>query len=219
MTQKTFSYSLPELIQGSLDAEIASWDRDERTARIWQRDATVWTGADEGKWLGWLDIAGRELAEIDKYHRLRREVEAEGFKDILLLGMGGSSLCPEVLATVFGVDNFHILDSTIPSQVPAVADRVDIARTLFIVASKSGGTLETNCFKQYFFDRAVSELGPENAGRHFIAITDPGSKLEAEAKRDGFRQVIFGEPEVGGRFSALSVFGMTAAAAMGLDVE
>src|SRR5690606_23397083 len=132
-------------------------------ARIWQRDASVWTDADEAKWLGWLDIAGRELAEGGKYHRLRAEIEAEGFKDILLLGMGGSSLCPEVLATVFGVDNFYILDSTVPSQVTSIAGRIDIARTLFIVASKSGGTLETNCFKQYFFDRAVSERGPEKA--------------------------------------------------------
>ncbi len=219
MTQTTFSYSLPELVQASLDAELAAWEREDRTARIWQRDASVWSGSDEAKWLGWLDIAGRELAEVEKYRSLRSEIENEGFKDILLLGMGGSSLCPEVLAKTFGVENFHILDSTVPSQVTAVAGRIDIARTLFIVASKSGGTLETNCFKQYFFDRAVSELGAENAGRHFIAITDPGSKLEASAKRDGFRHIIHGEPEVGGRFSALSVFGMTPAAAMGLDVE
>jgi transaldolase / glucose-6-phosphate isomerase len=218
MTQNALSYSLPELIQETLEADIEAWEGDERTAGIWRKDAGVWTGGDEAKWLGWLDIAGRELGEIEKYARLREDVEAGGFSHILLMGMGGSSLCPEVLAKTFGIENFHILDSTVPSQVKAVEAKLDIGKTLFIVASKSGGTLETNCFKQYFFDRVSQEAGAENAGKQFIAITDPGSKMESIAQKDGFRHIIHGEPEVGGRFSALSVFGMTPAAAMGLDV-
>ena len=219
MTVNSFSYSLPEALQETLETEIAAWDGDGRTGSIWQKDASVWTGSDEAEWLGWLDIAGRELAEIGKYTRLRKDIESGGFTHVLLMGMGGSSLCPEVLAKTFGVDNFHILDSTVPSQVKTIEAKLDIQKTLFIVASKSGGTLETNCFKQYFFDRVSDSVGAENAGKQFIAITDPGSKLEAIAQNDGFRHIIQGEPQIGGRFSALSVFGMTAATAMGLDVE
>ena len=133
------------------------------------------------------------------------------------MGMGGSSLCPEVLALTFGKKQFHILDSTIPSQVKAIEDKLDLAKTLFIVASKSGSTLEPNCFKQYFFDR-VSQISNE-PGKQFVAITDPGSKMEQIAKDDGFRHIFYGKPEIGGRFSALSAFGLTAAAAMGLDVD
>jgi hypothetical protein len=133
--------------------------------------------------------------------------------------MGGSSLCPEVLAITFGKTNFHILDSTVPSQVRTVESKIDLKETLFIVASKSGSTLEPNCFKQYFFDRVSKAVGPESAGKQFIAITDPGSKMEAAAKADGFRHILYGRPKIGGRYSALSAFGLTAAATMGLDVE
>ena len=135
------------------------------------------------------------------------------------MGMGGSSLCPEVLAITFGVDNFHILDSTVPAQVKAIESKLDMAKTLFIVASKSGSTLEPNCFKQYFFDRASQEVGAENVGKQFVAITDPGSKMEEIAREDGFRYIFHGKRDIGGRFSALSAFGMAPAAAMGLDVE
>ena len=211
------TYSLPVAIEDQLRTLSEEWQAGGRIARIWQRDASVWTGSDEGKWLGWLEIVERELGDLRKYHDLRDDIVQAGFADILLMGMGGSSLCPEVLSKTFGVNNFHILDSTVPAQVKAVEQKLDLAHTLFIVSSKSGSTLETNCFKQYFFDR-VSQISDE-PGKQFIAITDPGSKMEQVARTDGFRNIIFGEPTVGGRFSALSPFGMTAAAAMGLDVE
>jgi len=135
------------------------------------------------------------------------------------MGMGGSSLCPEVLAMTFGKPDFHILDSTVPAQIKTVENKLDLEKTLFIVASKSGSTLEPNCFKQYFFGRVAERVGHENAGKQFVAITDPGSKLEQVAKDDAFRHILYGKPQIGGRFSALSAFGMTAAASMRLDVE
>jgi Glucose-6-phosphate isomerase len=135
------------------------------------------------------------------------------------MGMGGSSLCPEVLGMTFDKPNFHILDSTVPARIKAIEEKIDIERTLFIVASKSGSTLEPNCFKQYFFDLVSKRVGQENAGRQFVAITDPGSKMEKIAKDDGFRYIFYGDPEIGGRFSALSAFGLTAAASMGIDID
>ncbi len=211
------SYSLPPLIDEAVRAEAETWKAEDRVSSIWQRDATVWTNDDEAKWLGWLTIVDEELGDLEKYRELATDIEQAGFKDVMLMGMGGSSLCPEVLAITFGKSRFHILDSTVPSQIKAVEDRVDLADTLFIVASKSGSTLEPNCFKQYFFDR-VSQISKE-PGKQFVAITDPGSKMEQIAKGDGFRHVFYGKPEIGGRFSALSAFGLTAAASMGLDVE
>ena len=136
--------------------------------------------------------------------------------------MGGSSLCPDVLAKSFGrIDGFpelHVLDSTDPQQIKAAESKIDIARTLFFVSSKSGTTLEPNIFKQYFFRRAQEVVGEPNAGSHFVAITDPGSKLRQEAENDHFRKIFLGVPSIGGRYSALSDFGMAPAAAMGIDV-
>ena len=144
------------------------------------------------------------------------------FAHVLLLGMGGSSLCPEVLSKSFGrikkSPQLHVLDSTDPAQVKSAEKKIDIARTLFFVSSKSGTTLEPNIFKQYFFQRAKEVVGAENAGKHFIAVTDPGSKLRQEAERDRFRKIFLGNPTIGGRYSALSDFGMAPAAAMGIDV-
>jgi transaldolase / glucose-6-phosphate isomerase len=213
------AFTLPEKLKQSYKAEIQKTIEDKRISRIWEKDASVWTGKDESKWLGWLEIVGEELQNVQQYRDLRQDIESEGFTDILLMGMGGSSLCPEVLAMTFGVDNFYILDSTVPAQVITVESKLDLAKTLFIVASKSGSTLEPNCFKQYFFDRVSKAVGKENAGKQFVAITDPGSKMQKIAEDDGFRHIFYGKPEIGGRFSALSAFGLTAAAAMGLDVE
>lgn len=215
----TMEYSLPATIEADVNTTLATWQRDDKVARIWAKDATVWSGEDEAKWLGWLTIVGEELADTQKYRDLATDIDDAGFTDVLLMGMGGSSLCPEVLAMTFGRANFHILDSTVPAQVKAVEDRLDLTRTFFIVASKSGSTLEPNCFKQYFFDKLAALMGKDRAGKQFIAITDPGSKMEQVAKDDGFRHIFYGKPEIGGRFSALSAFGMTAAAAMGIDVE
>ena len=215
----SFNYSLPAGIKHELLTEAEMWLSYNKISRIWAKDASVWTGDDEAKWLGWLDIVGEELNNTDKYNDLRADIESAGFTDVLLMGMGGSSLCPEVLGMTFGKPNFHILDSTVPSQIKAVEERLDLEKSLFIVASKSGSTLEPNCFKQYFFEKTATRVGREKAGRQFIAITDPGSKMEQVARDDGFRHIFYGKPEIGGRFSALSAFGMAAAASMGLDVE
>lgn len=217
MSINSISYSLPPKIEDQVREQIADWNAANKIRRIWEKDSSVWSGDDEAKWLGWLTIGEEEVADSAKYQELQKDIEQAGFTDVLLMGMGGSSLCPEVLAITFGKKNLHILDSTVPSQVKAVADKLDLAKTLFIVASKSGSTLEPNCFKQYFFDR-VSQITDE-PGKQFIAITDTGSKMEQIAKDDGFRHIFYGKPEVGGRFSALSAFGLTAAASMGLDVE
>ncbi len=213
----SFSFSLPENLLQAVEDSFEDWKRNDKINRLWNKDATVWTNTDEAKWLAWLDVVGVELADLQKYRDFAEDVKQ--FESVVLLGMGGSSLCPEVLAITFGVNNFHILDSTVPAQVKAVENKVNLAKTLFIVASKSGSTLEPNCFKQYFYERVAETVGHENAGKHFVAITDPNSKMQTVAERDGFRQIFFGNPEIGGRFSALSPFGIAAGTSMGLDME
>ncbi len=215
----SFKYQINDDLETAVNSAIDEWQNAGKVTRIWAKDASVWSNDDEAKWLGWLDIVSEELGSLSKYKDLQTDLASAQFDDVLLMGMGGSSLCPEVLARTFGKANFHILDSTVPAQVKAVEEKLDLAKTLFIVASKSGSTLEPNCFKQYFFDRVAQAVGRENAGKQFIAITDPGSKMEQVAKDDGFRHIFYGKPEIGGRFSALSAFGMTAAASMGIDVE
>jgi transaldolase/glucose-6-phosphate isomerase len=216
----SITYSLPEELESTVRTSLESWERENKISRIWSKDASVWTDEDESKWLGWLNIVDEELTNVQAFDDFHKDIKAAGFTDILLMGMGGSSLCPEVLAMTFEVDNFHILDSTVPARIKAIEDQIDIANTLFIVASKSGSTLEPNCFKQYFFEK-VSQIqgGRENAGKQFVAITDPGSKMQKVAEADGFRRIFFGKPNIGGRFSALSAFGLAAAASMGLDAE
>lgn len=213
----SLSFSLPEDLEKSLQFSLDEWKEADKINRIWAKDASVWTNDDESKWLDWLEIVGEELNDFQKYRDFAEDVKQ--FESIVLLGMGGSSLCPEVLAETFNINNFHVLDSTVPAQVKAVEEKVDIAKTLFIVASKSGSTLEPNCFKQYFYERVSEVVGKENAGKHFVVITDPGSKMQAVAERDGFRKIFFGKPQIGGRFSALSPFGIVAGTAMGLDME
>lgn len=219
MTLNTIKISFPADLNEKIEKETNIWNDEQKIARIWKKDASVWQNEDEADWLGWLDIAREELARASRYKAFHADIEAAGFKDVLLMGMGGSSLCPEVLGITFGKTNFHILDSTVPARIKAVEEMIDIDDTLFIVASKSGSTLEPNCFLQYFFDIVSKRKGAEKAGKQFVAITDPGSKLEAKAKADGFRYIFDGKPSIGGRFSALSAFGMTAAASMGIDVE
>jgi glucose-6-phosphate isomerase len=215
--------SIPENLAAEVKAAIADWNAGGKMRRLWQRDATLWTGDDEAKWLGWLDITEDQIAHPVELRNLAKEVWSAGFKDILLLGMGGSSLCPEVLRMTFGkiagYPDLHVLDSTDPAQVKSFADKIDIARALFIVSSKSGSTLEPNIFKQYFFELTQQAVGADKAGSHFMAITDPGSKMQQVAEADRFRHIFFGRPSIGGRYSALSNFGMVPAAAMGVDVK
>ncbi|MCE7962972.1 MAG: bifunctional transaldolase/phosoglucose isomerase [Acidobacteria bacterium ACB1] len=219
MTLNTMKISFPADLEQKIEKETNSWNDEQKIARVWKKDATLWQNEDEAEWLGWLDIAREELDRVSLYKDFFADINSAGFNDVLLMGMGGSSLCPEVLGITFGKTNFHILDSTVPARIKAVESMIDIDNTLFIVASKSGSTLEPNCFLQYFFDIVEKRKGRESAGRQFVAITDPGSKLEKLAKQDGFRYIFSGKPSIGGRFSALSAFGMTAAASMGIDVE
>ena len=206
-----------------LNATIANWGHDKKIEKLWHGDATLWTGQDENKWLGWLTITAEELADVDHLTRVAAEIRSAGFADVLLLGMGGSSLCPEVMSLTFGkVPGFpelHVLDSTDPAQVRTREQQVNVAKTLFIVSSKSGSTLEPNIFKQYFFERAKEIVGENEVGKHFIAITDPGSKMQAVAEQDHFRHIFFGRASIGGRYSALSDFGMAPAAIMGVDTR
>ncbi len=215
------SLSLPDALRQVVDAMLAAWAADNTLPRIWGKDASVWTNADESKWLGWLDITENIRAMLPQIEAAAQDIRAAGFTDILLLGMGGSSLCPEVLRMTFGAvegsPELHVLDSTDPQQVAAFERAVALPTTLFIVSSKSGGTLEPNIFKQYFFKRVSETIGADKAGSHFIAITDPGSHMEKVAQADGFRHIFYGDPSIGGRYSALSAFGMVPAALMGLD--
>ncbi len=215
----SISYSLPENLQKIVRSKFDEWQKADKIGRLWNKDQTLWTNTDEAKWLGWLDVVETESNDLQKYRVFAEDIKGEGFTHVLLMGMGGSSLCPEVLAITFGKENFHILDSTVPMQIKAVESKIDLAKTLFIVASKSGSTLEPNVFKQYFFEKVSELVGRENAGKQFVAITDPDSKMQTVATRDNFRKIFFGDPSIGGRFSALSAFGLTAATAMGLDVK
>ncbi len=215
----SLTYSLPEDLENAVQTCFDEWRKDEKILRIWKKDASVWTNDDEAKWLGWLDSVEAEIVKVQEYKDFSLDVKMSDFTDVLLMGMGGSSLCPEVLSITFDKRNFHVLDSTVPAQIKTIESKLDLEKTLFIVASKSGSTLEPNCFKQYFFERVAEKVGRENAGRQFVAITDPNSKMQKVAEADGFRKIFFGNPEIGGRFSALSPFGMAAAAAMGLNTE
>ncbi len=216
-------FALPPELSGAVDLAVAEWTANNNVARFWQRDPSLWTRDGEEKWLGWIDIVERQQADLATYAALGAEVETSDFQSVLLLGMGGSSLCPEVLSVTFGQQpNFpelHIVDSTDPEQVWTARNDVNLANTLVVVASKSGSTLEPNILKQYFFNEMKEAVGADQAGSHFIAITDPGSKMEQVAKADGFRSIFYGDPTIGGRFSALSPFGVVAATVAGLNTE
>ncbi len=213
---------LPEPLAGESARALREWQDDKKMARLWARDASLWTGTDEAKWTGWLDVIERQRARVPEFSAFQGEIKKAGFSHALLLGMGGSSLCPEVLRLSFakapGFPQLLVLDSTDPEQILSFERRIDAGKTLFIVSSKSGGTLEPNILMDYFWAAAQKALGEGKAGAHFIAVTDPGSALDRIAKERGFRRVFHGEPAIGGRYSALSDFGMVPAAVMGLDV-
>ncbi len=217
------SASLPADLDAAVKKNLNDWRASGKVRRLWQQDASLWTNDDEAKWLGWLGITDDQIANVAKLKALADELKGGGFSDILLLGMGGSSLCPEVLSLTYpqtpGFPRLHILDSTDPAQIRSIEKKVNLAKTLFIVSSKSGSTLEPNIYKQYFFERVQQTVGADKAGSRFIAITDPGSKMQLVAERDRFRHIFYGLPSIGGRYSALSNFGMVPAAAMGLAVD
>ena len=214
--------SLPRELATAVEAALNDWEANDKVRRLWQQDDSLWSNKDENKWLGWLNIVGEQQQTIRRFTNFAAEVKDAGFAHILLLGMGGSSLCPEVISKSFGkiagFPELHVLDSTDPAQVKSFENKIDLANTLFIVSSKSGTTLEPNIFKQYFFARTKDAVGEDQVGSRFIAITDPGSKLRQEAERDRFRKIFLGVPTIGGRYSALSDFGLVPAAASGIDV-
>ena len=216
------TYSLPDDLKDAVNAALEDWRTNGKVQKLWARDASLWTNSDENDWLGWLDITEKQLETIDHLKEIAQEVRREEFSHALLLGMGGSSLCPEVMKLTFGKQEgfpeLHVLDSTDPAQVKTVENKIDLANTIFIVSSKSGSTLEPNIFKQYFFERVKEAIGADQAGSRFIAITDPNSKMQKVAEGDRFRHIFFGLPSIGGRYSALSDFGMVPAAVMGVDV-
>lgn len=211
----------------AVDQALSEVTEDNILARIWDRDHTVWQEdpAQVANRLGWLDTANAMQAQRGRLAALLDEVRAAGYSEALLLGMGGSSLAPELFAAVFGRDagdrylNLRVLDSTDPGAVLRAQQRLDPARALFIVASKSGTTVETLSFFKYFHNWLADELGPGAAGEHFIAITDPGSSLANTAEDYGFRATFLNDPDIGGRYSALSYFGLVPAALVGVDVQ
>jgi len=213
---------LPKDLGEAVKSALEDWRLKGKVRRLWRSDSSLWTGSDERKWLGWLGVTEDQLAHLQNLTGIADEVRKSGFSNVVLLGMGGSSLAPEVMKLTFGkVSGFpelHILDSTDPAQIQRLEKELDIANALFIVSSKSGSTLEPNIFQQYFFKRVQEVVGAEKAGSRFIAITDPGSKMQEVAEKNGFRRIFFGWSSIGGRYSALSNFGMVPAAMMGVDI-
>jgi transaldolase/glucose-6-phosphate isomerase len=213
--------ALGAVIEKAVEKHTEEWRASAKIRRLWSKDKSVWTGDDENKWLGWLTSpAGADVAD---YEDFAKRVKGQKFTDAVVLGMGGSSLGPEVLAETFprksGFPRLHVLDSTDPAQVRALEKAVDIGKTLFIVSSKSGGTTEPNVMMDFFYDRVARAIGKNNAGHRFIAITDSGSSLQKVAIEQGFARVFHGEPTIGGRYSVLSPFGLVPAAAAGIDVR
>jgi transaldolase/glucose-6-phosphate isomerase len=209
-------------LEARVGETLEGWRSEDKVRRLWSGDASLWTSSGEDRWLAWLEIATQQLGRLDQLERIAADVREAGFRHALLLGMGGSSLCPELLSATFGSARGHpglrILDSTDPAQTRARERELDLERTLFIVSSKSGTTLEPDIFRRRFFALAEQAVGAEEAPSRFVAITDPGSALDRLARETGFRHVAHGVPSIGGRYSALSDFGMVPAAIMGIDV-
>jgi transaldolase/glucose-6-phosphate isomerase len=220
VSRESFEVAVEERLAALAEADFAE--------RLWAADPALWKPDDEGHQkiiadaLGWLSVFEGVRDEVRGLTAFVNELRAEGYRSAVLLGMGGSSLAPEVMHSILGTRpgylDLHVLDSTDPAAVAAVEAAVDLESTLFVVASKSGGTTETACFHAYFYQR-LQELDGEHAGHHFVAITDEGSSLEAEALDEGFRAIFVNPGDIGGRYSALSFFGMVPAALIGVDLE
>jgi transaldolase / glucose-6-phosphate isomerase len=219
--QNAMSYKVPAEIESGVKAALEDWRKEGKVRRMWAGDASLWTDADESNWLGWLNIVYDQLKAVGQLEAFANDVKSGGFSDVLLLGMGGSSLGPEVFEETFGTmpgfPKLHVLDSTDPAQVKRFENAVDLKKTLFIVSSKSGSTLEPNIFKAYFFEKAKQAHGSEaEAAKRFVTVTDPNSQVEKMATAQGFRHVFHGLKSIGGRYSVLSNFGMVPATAMGI---
>jgi transaldolase / glucose-6-phosphate isomerase len=221
----TFESVIPDELEPAIAARVRKAMEEEVAHRVWRKDETLWggPGAPEiGNRLGWLTILDPMLDEGPELQEFARACRDEGLTDAVLLGMGGSSLAPEVIRRSYGPQDrglrLHVLDSTDPGAVREVEGRVDLSKALFVVSSKSGGTIETLSHFRYFHARVREAVGDSEAGSRFVAITDPGSGLAELGSKHGFRRVFLNDPDIGGRYSALSYFGLVPAALMGVDV-
>ncbi|HML13290.1 MAG TPA: bifunctional transaldolase/phosoglucose isomerase [Xanthobacteraceae bacterium] len=214
---------LEKSLKGEVEKLAEDWRANGKLRRLYQRDVNLWTGDGEDEWLGWLDVVDEQLRDTNRLAALADDVRDAGFRDAVLLGMGGSSLGPDVLAESLGsapgFPRLHVLDSTSPAQIRAVEAKIDPARTLFIVSSKSGTTLEPNVLMDYFRARVAAAIGADRAAERFVVISDPASALHKLATREGFRAAFDGIPSIGGRYSVLSPFGMVPLAVTGRDVR
>jgi transaldolase/glucose-6-phosphate isomerase len=219
---KRHAVKLPADLTTEVKATLKEWADGGKVRRLWARDSALWTNADEGRRLGWLGTTDDQIAHVDHLRQAADNVKSGGFTHAVLLGMGGTVLGADTLARTFGkipgFPELRVLDSTDPAQIRALERSLDLARTLFIVSSKSGSTLEPNILKRYFFEAVKAAVGQAEVGRRFVAITDPESKMQYVAEADRFRRIFFGLPSLGGRYSALSDFGVVPAAIMGLDI-
>ena len=205
-----------------IKAGLADLELNSVIPRIWDYDNTLWKPDPQEitNRLGWLHIIDSMQRETARMLELTNTLQQQGYRDVLLLGMGGSSLAPEVFSRTFATTalNLSVLDSTDPGAVLAAEEELDLTKTVFIVATKSGGTVETLSFFKYFYNQVADVVGEAQAGSHFIAITDPGSKLVDLGERYKFREILLNDPDIGGRYSALSFFGLLPAALIGIDV-
>ena len=208
-----------------LSESIEKLTHDNVAERIWNRDHTVWSQDPNeiSNRLGWLDCSKVTLSKFDEIEDFVNEVKSEGFTNVLLMGMGGSSLAPEVFSKTFGTKegylNLSVIDSTHPAAVIKYENEIDFSKTLFIVSTKSGGTVETISFMKYFYNKSIEKIGLEKTEKHFVAVTDPGSGLEDMAKELNFRKIFINDPNIGGRYSALSLFGIVPATLIGVDIK
>ena len=211
--------------QRTIDSALEEMAANRVVRRIWERDHTLWKPepTEIANRFGWLDIASRLLPEADRLASFAEAVRSDGYTHALLLGMGGSSLAPEVFREVLGVSSGHpsldVLDSTVPGSVLAYEQALDPAQTLFIVSTKSGTTIETLSFFKTFYNHTLEALGNEEAGRHFAAVTDAGTRLDKLAGEHSFRETFLNDPDIGGRYSALSYVGLVPAALIGADLK
>ena len=214
--------ALADDISANADQLRAEWNKDFRLARIWSRDGQLWTGRDEGCWLGWLDIPEKSAPMASRLATFVERIVEDGITKVVLLGMGGSALFPKMFCRAFpsqtGVALF-VLDSMDPEQIREFDSSLELDRTLFLVSSKSGATLETQLLGRYFMGRLESAIGCERALTRFAVITDAGSPLDKVAVSKGYRAIFHGEASIGGRYSALSYFGMVPCAILGVDVD
>jgi transaldolase/glucose-6-phosphate isomerase len=214
----------PGKYEAAVEAGLGQLAEENLVERIWAGDYTVWKPDPKEitNRLGWLAIADEMLGNVERLNEFVDDVRGAGYRDVVLLGMGGSSLAPEVFSKVFGTAdgylNLTVVDSTDPGMILEAADGLDLSKSLFIVATKSGGTAETLSMFKYFYNQVAAELGLENAGEHFVAITDPGSSLIDLAQKYDFREIFLNNPNIGGRYSALSYFGLLPAALIGVDL-